>query len=291
MENKMKKRKRLDYKLYKEAKERLFNNGYTIDNNMFFNTTDYNFKDFISLQIKDFKKEETKNSWELDDPMYYQTQKETNVYKDKFLIDILYGDWWRIGSKSLDKLLYLTVSTPYLRNPEQEYEIISLIRKHYFKTFGYGEEFYIEPKFFKIKTGKYKNFYELKNPFDNIKDTTDLIKEWIEKNKNSEEYNYYKNLIIKDNEDSLSIKEPLLSVYEHDINGFNITIPFDYNLTYPELFKLILENKIKRNNKEYSEDKIENLFENKKEFLLQFKPTIMKKYINKKNNKRKGKQK
>lgn len=284
--------KKRDKKLYLENKESVKNKGIESDNIKFF-TYDYEFENIMNIPINKFKLEDLKR-FEKEDPEYYKFQSTKKIHEDIKFVDFLYGDWWRIYDIKKDKLYYLTISTPYLRQTSSleglELEIIGLINSHYHKIYGYGKEFYIEPKFVRIKTGKYKNYYQYKEK-DLIKDTRELIYNWINNNKDSDIYNYYKNLIISNNNYNKNLKEIMIYKDRYDKNSLSIIVPFNCELTYLELFKLIINTKnIKEKNKNYDEDSIELLLDNNlKDFLYQFKPITKTKIFDTKKRKRKGK--
>jgi hypothetical protein len=284
--------KKKDKKLYYENKESLIKKGLEIDNIIFY-TYDYDFKNIINVPIKDFKKEDL-TKYKESDSEYYNFQSTKTIHENIKYTDFLYGDWWRIYDKKKDKLYYLTVSTPYLRQTSSkeglELEIIGLINSHYHKLYGYGKDFYVSPKFIRIKTGKYKNYYEYKDK-DVIKDTRELINNWVVNNKNSDIYNYYKNLIIINNTKNLNLKNLIITKEKYDINSLSVIVPFNCEFTYLELFKQILSLKnISEKKSNYNEDSIEDSLDNNlKDFLYQFKPIIKKKIFDTKKRKRKGK--
>lgn len=284
--------KKRDKKLYLENKESIKKKGIEQDNIKFF-TYDYDFKNIINIPIKDFKLEDLKR-WEKEDPEYFEFQSNKTIHENIKFVDSLYGDWWRIYDIEKDKLYYLTISTPYLRQTSSleglELEIISLINSHYHKIYGYEKEFYIEPKFLRIKSGKYKNYYEYKEK-DLIKDTRELIFDWVKNNKDSDIYNYYKNLIISNNNHNMNLKEIIIAKYKYDKNNLSIIVPFNCELTYLDLFKLIINTKnIKEKNNNFDEDMIESFLDNNlKDFLYQFKPITKSKIFDSKKRKRKGK--
>ena len=136
--------KKKDKRLYLENKISIQKKGLEIDNIKFF-TYDYDFQSIINLPIKDFKLEDLK-SWKDEEPEYYEFQSTKKIHENIKFVDFLYGDWWRIYDIKKDKLYYLTISTPYLRQTSSieglELEIIRLINSHYHKIYGYGKGFY-----------------------------------------------------------------------------------------------------------------------------------------------------
>ena len=239
-------------------KKRLLKTGTTLDNVVYFQTTDYDLNTILDFKIKDIKREELKKA-EIEDPFYFKYHTE-NMFLNINRSDCLFGDWWRIGTKN--KIIYLTIITPHLRHLNEEYidyEISSLIKKHYNLLFGYED--------IKLKIKK-ENLFELE---ENKNSPDELIKEWVSKNKNSNNYEFYKELILNHNYLALSQKDISLSNYIYDKNSVEVIIPFNCELTYPELFKMILNGDIKK--KEHlNEDYIEkDLTKDLTPFLIQFK--------------------
>lgn len=241
---------------------RLLEKGHTINNIVFFETDYYNIKDILDNKIKDIKKIEL-SKIEKEDPFYFKYHTE-DIYKDINKSDCLFGDLWRIGTKN--KIIYLTITTPHLRDLNENfinYEISNLIKKHYHYLFGYEN----------------LNFKTIINNFELKEDVSPekLIEKWVEQNKNSSIYEYYKSLIIKNNDLSLNQKDISFSFYKYDKDCAELIIPFKSDLTYPELFNMILNNKIKKTI-HLNEDYIEKDFtEDLKDFLLQFKTKRYKK--------------
>jgi len=307
----MKKQQRSENRYYRRNKKNLFLNGIK-NGNLVYQTWDYEFEEYNGLQIKDVPKKVLENRFKIEDPEYYKHQMNFPVIVDNIKnYDILYGDWWRIGDIEKDYMKYVTISTPYLRNVNIDetlnFEIKSLINEHYHKMFGYDNKYYIEKSFQKTKEGNYELLPSER--LKNIKDSYDLIDDWIKENKHSKEYNYYKNLIIETNHKIGRLKEPIIYENKNSIDNkysLNVIIPFFYKKTYIELFNELLEGKIKKislENNIYGEEYIETYLkinDTTKRFLSQFIPNIPKncylktnklKYKSKKKFKNKGKNK
>lgn len=262
---KLKYRNKKDKKLYFINKKSLFEKGFRQDN-LVINTWDYDYVPLLNEKIKDFKKKDLERLKDKDKE-YFDTQINNNIYKDIKYADYIYGDWWRVGDIKKDKMFYVTISNPYLRELN-DIEIKSLIKEHYHFTFGYKDEFYIPFKFQRVKKGKDRRFLELKRP-ENIVDSDTLIENWLENNKNSKEYKFYKDLIVKTNE--ISLKQKDIKIEKNEKYGLIISIPFNCELTYLELFEKVLNSEFKYSHFEL-EDEIKKYFDDKREFLYMFKP-------------------
>jgi len=274
---------------YRYNKKSLFNNGFKVDSDLVINTQDYNFEKFLNESIKDFAAKELELSWKDEDPEYYK-HKSSKIpfYKHINNTNIIHGDWWRIGSTKQDLMKYVTISTPHISNLDSEemflMELTNLIDQHYYLTFGYGRDFHIPLVFKKIKTGKFKNYSELAPPEDlkDVKDTKDLIKDYLKDNLNSEEVKFYIDLMKECNEKSISLEEPILfpknKFDEDDEFSFSFIIPLNFDKTYIDLFKAALNNEIKRVSfNEINKFEPENslvVSEKSKKFLSQFIPAI-----------------
>lgn len=278
--------KRNNRNLLKNNLKRLFEKGYFINENICINTSDFDFKKYLNKQIKDV--------FELDlidiqeqDPKYVEYHFSDNeVYKNIKRKDLI-SNWWRYGNKNNKKLKYLTLTTPHLISLNEnilDLEIAFLMEKHYHKIFGYGSDFYIESKFYKIKNSKY---YELlpDKKYGEVITSYDKIKIWIENNKESKEYLFYKNLIVQINEKNLLLQEPLIYKSNIEDDYFVLIIPFFYDKTYLELFENF--DKIKQiHTTDYLEEHIEKYLlidNNTKVFFKNFIPYKEKnKYIKRK---------
>lgn len=294
LNRKQKNRIKEEKKYYEKNKKELLENKDTVFvDDIGILTWDYNFQKLLSnTQIKDFLIENcNKNSQENKHFEEWKKNLEKKLYRDLKYKDFLYGDWWRIYNKKTDEFKYVTISTPYLRNENQniDFEINSLISKHYHLNFGYEYPFYISHRFVPYK--KYKNskktkLYTLELPDKRIIDTDTLINNWIKENKDTDTYNFYKNIILKTNEESINLEKPFIKDYSSiynpdDIYSFNVVVPFLYEEYYPNLFKNLFENNIDKKNENesniYDEDNVEKfLIKNQEwsEFLIQFKPII-----------------
>lgn len=269
-------RKLKDKKLYRKNHESL-KKGFK-RNGIYIKTWDYEFEDKLDIKIKDFHRECLNK---MDDPEHVKYHIETKLYKDIYSADVLYGDWWRIGNEK--EMFYLIVSHPMLI-AINKYEIKSLINSHYHEIYGYSDEFYKPMKFKRIKGDK-RGLYKLEKDERIIKDTGDLIDEYLDKD--SEIYKYYENIIKENNERALKINEVLISRGEYDYKVLNVIVPFNSDLTHQELFENILKRKYKIVN--YDEDKVLmdslDCSTKMKDFLYKFKP-IVKEIVSIKRKKR-----
>lgn len=267
--------KRKDKRLLKRNTKSLIKKGFYINDNIVINSYDLDFKDSINTPIKDVFKNELDKLKDID-PEYVKFHlNEKELFNNIKRSDII-CNWWRYVNKRNNKLKYLTITTPHIRTMYEndiDYEILSIMNKHYHIIYGYEENFNIDYKFYKIKDSQYYQYLPNKK-YGQTKDTFDLIKEWIEKNKDSKEYLFYKNLIHRTNEVSSNLKEPILKKSTYELNCYTIIIPLFYEKSYKELFENI--DSIKFSNLDlYEEDNVnKELIFNKhsKEFFSQFIP-------------------
>lgn len=279
----MRKRERKENRLYKRNRKSIFLNGVKINENIFIRNQDNKMEHLLDLPIKDVFKEIVNECKETDN-WFYDYYTINNVIKDNITLLDTINDWWRIGFKKQNKLKYLTIRTPHIYKIDDIdkkmfiFEIKTIMSKHYHKIFGYGEEYNIDYKFYKIKNKyhKHESLYEMlpNRKYGETKDTSTLLTEWIENNFDSEIVNFYKNLMIEHNNRILSFKEPFLIKSQFEKSSFEIVVPFFYEKSYKELFNdfynLKFTNKFK-----YDEDDILIYLENNqkwKDFYLQFKP-------------------
>lgn len=266
------KNKRINKRYLKRNSKNLFKNGYNLINDIYIKTQDFDFQKYLNIPIKDVLKEINN-----DNNFYLGLELDKNHFKNVKVGDII-SDWWTYGKKNKNKMKYLTITTPHIRSEDIiDIEIMYLMSTHYNKIFGYKREKNEECfKFYKIPNSKFYSF-EKNRKYRNIKTTYELIKEWIEKNKNSKEYLFYKNLIEKENEYMLTLKEPIMIKSKNESNFFIIVIPFFYEKTYSELFQNLNNLKILNKN-DYLEEHIEKYLiknEENKIFLNQFKNILI----------------
>lgn len=284
------KKRRNEKNTLKINTKNLFKNGFNLKNDIFINSYDFidvdnsqkGFKQYLDIPIKDVRNIELENLKLYDKEYYNYHIEEKPLYKNIKRIN-MFSNWWSFGLKNKNKIKYLTITTPYIRDVNNiDLEISSLMHNHYHKIFGYKNDYNIDYQFYKIKDSEYFEFVPNKNYIE-VKDTLELIKEWIEKNKNSKEYLFYKKLIIKENEYMLSLKEPIIVKSFYELNCYTLVVPFFYEKTFTYLFENF--NSFKNvNNNSYLEEHINHYLiknEDYKNFHKQFIPLKVKKFTKK----------
>lgn len=263
---------RHEFTLLKENTKRLFENGVNIKDDIYINSYDFDFEKVLDIPIKDVFTFELSELKEVD-PMYLQYHlDEIKLFENINRKDVV-NNWWRYGRKDKNKLKYLTIATPHLMECN-DYNIVSLMNSHYHRIYGYGEEFNLDYKFYKVKDSKY---YELKPniKYGNTTSTSELISRWLLNNKNSSEFLFYIDIIQKVNKEHSLLTEPIMNFSGTKNNQYySLFLPFHYNKSHRYLFENIDSFKFIQNNK-YSEDYFEkHLLKNDafREFYKQFIP-------------------
>lgn len=204
-------------------------------------------------QLSQLKKQDNYEGNEEYYSVIYLNKEKYNLDKDITNVEYQYGDWWRLIDVNKKRLFYLIISSPYIIS-ENKYGIKDFLYQIFDNQFKTTSEF----KFVRIKDDKPKrNQYYTMKSFPETS-TYDII-------------NYYefKNLIDIEkcmkyihmfNEIQLNIKEVLIErTHKHNSHDIHIYIPFGCTKTYFEIFKDILDNKIKNTynlNNKVGENKI-----------------------------------